>query len=109
MATPHAGACLPVDLRPQGETLSEHKSHALVKNSAFEAIRVVIPKDHEVCHEHHMEGPITMQCLEGWISFTADGDKHSLKAGQWTYLPPGVRHTITGVENSMVLLTIIFP
>ena len=66
-------------------------------------------KDHNVCHEHQLEGPITVQCLEGWIAFTADDDKHSLKAGQWTYLPPGVRHTISGVEDSLVLLTIIFP
>ena len=109
MATPHAGACLPLDLRQPGETLSVHKSHALVKTDAFEAIRIVIPKDHNVCHEHQLEGPITVQCLEGWIAFTADDDKHSLKAGQWTYLPPGVRHTISGVEDSLVLLTIIFP
>jgi quercetin dioxygenase-like cupin family protein len=108
MSIPHAGPGAPVDLRPESETLTEAKTLALIKDDAFEAIRMVVPKEHEVCHEHYMKGPITVQCLEGWVALSIDGDKHSLKTGQWTFVPAGAPHTITGVDNSLVLLTIIF-
>lgn len=108
MAIPHAAPGMPVDLRRHDESLSESQTTALVKNDAFEAIRMVIPAGHEVCDNHSVEGPITVQCLEGHIAFTADGDKHSMRAGQWLFLPGGVPHTISGVEDSLVLVTIMF-
>jgi quercetin dioxygenase-like cupin family protein len=98
----------PVDLRRPEEPLSQAQTNALVKTEAFEAIRLVIPKDHEVCHNHKVDGPITVQCLEGQIAFTADGDTRSVRAGQWLFLPGGVPHTIKGVEGSLMLLTVMF-
>lgn len=108
MAIPHAAPGVPVDLRRQGEPLSEAQTRALVKSNAFEAIRVVIPQGHEVCRDHQLDGPITVQCLQGEIAFTADHDKHSVREGQWLFLPGGVPHTIAGVKDSVVLLTMIF-
>ncbi len=108
MAISHAAAGMPTDLRPHDEPLSKAQSHALVKNDEFEAICMVVPKDFEVCHDHQVPGPITVQCLEGRIAFTSDGDTHSLRAGQWSYLPGGVPHSIKGVEDSLVLLTVMF-
>jgi quercetin dioxygenase-like cupin family protein len=108
MAIPHASPGLPVDLWPSGEVLSEAKTNALVKNEAFEAIRIAIPKGHEVCRNRQVDGPITVHCLEGQIAFTADGDTHPVRSGQWLYLPGGIPHTITGVEDSLVLLTVMF-
>lgn len=108
MAIPHASPGMPVDLRPPGEVVSEARTNALVKNEAFEAIRVAVPKGHEVCHNHQVEGPITVQCLEGEIAFTADGDTRAVRAGQWLFLPGGVPHTIKGVEDSLMLLTVMF-
>jgi quercetin dioxygenase-like cupin family protein len=109
MAIPHASPGLPVDLRPSGETLSEARTNALVKNEAFEAIRLVIPAGHEVCRNHQVNGPITVQCLEGRIAFATDGESHAVRAGQWLFLPGGVPHTITGVDDAVVLLTVMFP
>jgi quercetin dioxygenase-like cupin family protein len=108
MAIPHAAPGMPVDLRPQEEVLSEAKTAALVKTDAFEAIRVAIPKGHEVCRNHRVEGPITVQCLRGQIAFTADGDTRTVREGQWLFLPGGVPHTIAGLEDSLMLLTVIF-
>jgi quercetin dioxygenase-like cupin family protein len=108
MAIPHASPGIPVDLRPKGELLAEAKSNALVKAEAFEAIRVVVPKGHEVCRDHYVDGPITVQCLEGQIAFTAEGATRLVGAGQWLYLPGGIQHTIKGVEDSLMLLTVIF-
>lgn len=108
MAIPHAGPCVPVDLKGPVEQGAGIQSSALVKNEDFEALRVAIPKGHEVCRHRQMEGPITVQCLDGQIAFNADGNTHTIRAGQWTYLPGGVPHSITGIEDSLILLTVIF-
>jgi quercetin dioxygenase-like cupin family protein len=108
MAIPHAAPGMPVDLRHPGEVLSQATTHALVKNDAFEAIRLAVPKGHKVCHNHQVEGTITVHCLEGRIAFIAEGDTHALRAGQWLFLPGGVPHSVTGVEDSLVLLTVMF-
>lgn len=108
MAIPHAAPAVPLDLQPQGEVLSEATTNALVKSDAFEAIRLVIPEGHEVCHDHRVDGPITLLCLKGQIAFTSDGQTRALPEGHWLFLPGGVPHTIAGVENSLVLLTILF-
>lgn len=108
MAIPHAGPGAPVDLWPENETLSQAETHALVKDDAFEAIRMSVPKEYEVCHDHQVKGPITVQCLEGRVALTIDGEKHLLTAGKWTFVPAGAPHTIKGIEDSLVLLTVIF-
>lgn len=108
MAIPHAAAGMPVDLLPEGETLSKATTNALVKDESFEAIRMVVPTAHEVCHNHQVDGPITVHCLAGRIAFTTDDGTRSLRAGQWLFLPGGVPHSITGEEDSLVLLTVMF-
>ena len=108
MAIPHAAPGIPVDLRRPAEPLSEAQTNALVKTEAFEAIRMVIPKGHEVCRNHKVDGTITVQCLEGQIAFTADGDTRAVRAGEWIFLPGGVPHTIKGMDDSLMLLTVMF-
>jgi quercetin dioxygenase-like cupin family protein len=107
MAIPHASPGMPVDLRPAEESLSEAKSAALVKEARFEAIRMVIPKGHEISR-HQVEGAITIYCLDGRIAFTACGKLHDLKAGHWLYLLGNEPHALRGVEDSLVLLTMMF-
>jgi len=80
-----------------------------VKNDTFEAIRLVLPKGHEVCHNHQVEGAITVHCLEGRAALTVGGATHDLPAGHWLYLLGNDSHTLRGVEDSLVLLTIMFP
>ncbi len=108
MAIPHAAPGIPVDLQPPDEPLAKATTNALVKNDQFEAIRLVIPKGHEVCRNHQVKGPITVQCLKGHVAFAVEGETHSLRAGHWLFLPGEVSHTMSGVEDSLVLLTILF-
>lgn len=108
MAIPHAAPGVPVDLQPQGEVLAETKTSALVKTDEFQAIRAVIPQGNELCRNHQVEGPLTIHCLKGHIAFTADGETRSVREGHWLFLPGGVPHTIAGVEESLILLTIMF-
>ncbi len=108
MAIPHAHPGMPVDLQPLGEALAETETTALVKNDAFEAIRLVLRKGKEVCHEHEVGGVITVYCLEGRVALSADGATHELPAGHWTYLLRQTPHALRAIEDSSVLLTVMF-
>ena len=108
MAIPHAYPGMPVDLRPAEESLSEVRTTALVKNNSFEAIRLILPRGHEVCHDHQVAGPITVHCLEGRATLTVEGQTHDLPAGHWLYLMGDTPHTLRGAEDSLVLLTVMF-
>lgn len=107
MAIPHASPRMPVDLRPLGEALAKTETTALVKNNDFEAIRLVLSKGRQVCHEHEVGGMITVYCIEGRVVLTAGGADHELQAGHWTYLMPHDPHTLRALEDSSVLLTIM--
>jgi quercetin dioxygenase-like cupin family protein len=108
MAIPHADSGMPVDLRPLGEALAKTETTALVKHDAFEAIRLVLRKGQEVCHDHEVEGMITVYCIEGRVALTASGATHDLPAGHWVYLRRHDPHTLRAMEDSLVLLTIMF-
>lgn len=107
MAIPHAYPGMPVDLRPLGETLASTETTALVKNDAFEAIRLVLRKGKEVCHEHEVGSMITVYCIEGRVALTAGGATHELPAGHWAYLMRHDPHTLRALEDSSVLLTVM--
>lgn len=104
----HAYPGTPIDLQPAGESLCEAKTVALVKEATFEAIRMVVRKGHEI-PEHQVEGAITIYCLSGQIAFTARSQTHELNAGQWLFLLGNEPHAILGIEDSSLLLTILFP
>ena len=98
-----------VDYHATGAGPTEARTTALVKNNSFEAIRLMLPKGHEVCHDHQVEGPITVHCLKGRAALTVGGTTHDLRAGHWLYLLGQDPHTLRGIEDSLVLLTIMFP
>ncbi len=108
MAIPHASPGMPVDLRPLGADLANAETTALVKSDAFEAIRLVLRKGKEVCHEHEVEGTVTFYCIEGRVTLTAGGTSHELPAGHWAYLVRHDPHTLHAIEDSSVLLTVMF-
>ncbi|MDZ4857814.1 MAG: cupin domain-containing protein [Candidatus Hydrogenedentes bacterium] len=58
-------------------------------------------------HTHQVPGEIIVQCLEGRISFTAGETTQELNAGEMLYLTGNVPHSIKGIENASVLLTML--
>ena len=93
-----------VDYHATGAGPTEARTTALVKNNSFEAIRLMLPKGHEVCHDHQVEGPITVHCLKGRAALTVGGTTHDLRAGHWLYLLGQDPHTLRGIEDSLVAL-----
>ena len=108
MAIPHAQPGEVVDARPLGPALASAQTKALVRAEQVEVIRLVVPAGKEI-EEHKAKGEIVVQCLEGKVAFTAFGKTQTLETGKLLYLPTGEPHTVKGVEDASLLLTILLP
>ena len=105
MATPHAAPGEIVDVRPLANRLDSIVTRTLIKSEHLEVIRLVVPAGKEI-PPHKVAGPITVQCLEGRIEFEAGGKRQAMSAGDLLFLTGGEMHSLVGVEDSSVLVTI---
>jgi quercetin dioxygenase-like cupin family protein len=108
MAIPHAQPGAVVDVRPLGSALASSQTKTLVRAEQVEVIRLVVPAG-KVIEEHRAKGEIVVQCLEGRVAFTAFGKTQDLDAGKLLYLPKGEPHTVKGIEDASLLLTVLLP
>ena len=108
MAIPHAKPGEVVDVRPLGSALASAQTKPLFRAEQVEAVRLVVPAGKEF-KEHKAKGEIVVQCLEGRVAFTAFGKAQNLEAGKLLYLPTGEPHSVKGVEDASLLLTILLP
>ena len=106
MALPHADSGQVIDVRPYGPKLLEAKTTTLFKAAQIEVVRLVMPAGKEL-PEHRAPGEITVHCLEGRISFTAQGTTVELEAGQMLYLAAAEPHSVKCVEDASFLLTLV--
>lgn len=105
MAIPHAVSGDPVDVGPLGPRLAGEKTVALFKAADLEVIRLVLQAGKSL-PPHKVAGEITVQCIEGVIDVTVEGQSQLLRAGQLIYLSGNVSHAVTAVEDASALLTI---
>jgi quercetin dioxygenase-like cupin family protein len=108
MAILHAKAGEVVDVRPLGSALAATETRTLVKTKEIEVIRLIVPARKEI-PAHKAKGEIVVQCLEGKVGFTAFGKTHDLEAGQLLYLPTGELHSVKGIDDASLLLTVLLP
>ena len=108
MAISHAKPGEIVDVRPLGSALPSAQTKTLVRAVQVEVIRLVVPAGKDI-QEHKAKGEIVVQCLEGRVTFTAFGKTENLETGKLLYLPTGEPHSVKGIENSSLLLTILLP
>lgn len=106
MAIAHAAPAQVIDIQPLGAKLANSRTTTLVKTATLQVIRMVV-RAGEHHSKHHVPGEITVQCLEGRISFGVEDASHELKAGQMLYLAGGQPHDVKGIEDSSILLTIL--
>jgi quercetin dioxygenase-like cupin family protein len=106
MATHHAAPGEIVDLASWADDLPSEKTKVIIKTNEMELARLVIPKGKEYPN-HKVSGPIVVQCVQGRIELTAMGITQELHAGQLLYLLAGGAHSLKGVEDSVILLTIL--
>jgi quercetin dioxygenase-like cupin family protein len=107
MALKHAEPGEVVDLRPLGDGLAAAKTRAIVRTGSFEAVRLVVPAGGEI-PSHKVGGRITLHCIEGHAQLGLAGGVVDLRAGDWLYLEGGEPHSLKGIEDASLLLTILF-
>jgi len=108
MAIPHAQPGEVIDVRPYAKELAAARTTVLAKTEGLEIIRLVIPRGKEI-PTHATHGEITVQCLEGRVAFTSEGLRRELGAGELLYLQGEQSHSVAGIDDASLLLTITFP
>lgn len=91
---------------PLGPALGESATSTLVKTASFELIRMVLPAGKEI-PPHKTRGEITVQCLEGRVSFSCHGTTRDLRPGDLLYLAADEVHALKAVETSSLLLSLV--
>jgi nucleotide-binding universal stress UspA family protein/quercetin dioxygenase-like cupin family protein len=97
-----------VDVRPLGSALASAKTRTLIEANGVQVLRLIVPAGRAI-PEHKAKGAIIVHCLEGCVLFTALGKTENLKGGKLLYLPKGEPHTIQGVDDASLLVTILVP
>ena len=108
MAIPHAKPGEIVDARPLGLALASSQTTTLVRAEQVEIIRLVVPAGRAI-PEHKAKGEIVVQCLEGRVAYTVFGKTLTLEPGKLLYMPMGEPHSVKGIEDATLLLTIFRP
>lgn len=107
MAVHHAEPLEIVNLKPLGHALKDARTTAIVKSGSFEAVRLIVHAGTTIA-DHQVKGAITLHCLEGCVKLGFNDSELRLSANQWIYLEGGTVHSVTGIEDSSLLLTILF-
>ena len=108
MAISHLSSGEPISLMPFGKTVNGERSVALFKSEELEVIRLVLAAGKSF-PSHSVPGEITIQCLEGSIEVTSDGDVQTLRSNHLMFLAGGVNHELLAVTDATALLTIVLP
>ncbi len=108
MALEHAAPGEVVDLAPYGAGIGAARTTAIVKADLFEVARLVVRQGSEI-RTHEVDGPIMLQCLEGEAVIGLAGGGVKLAAGQWMHIEGREPHSVRGVTDTSLLLTILFP
>jgi quercetin dioxygenase-like cupin family protein len=106
MALHHAKAGEKVHLLSLPVATPGMKTAALVKTDAFESAQLVLGSG-QMISPHSVPGYVILHCLEGDAILDAR-DRVELKPGDWVYLDRGEQHSLTALEDSSILLTILF-
>lgn len=105
MAIPHVRPGDVVDVLPLAAGLPVARSVALFKSDDLELMRLVLPAGKSL-PPHQVAGDFVIQCVEGTIEVAAQGQQHLVQAGQLLYLPGGVAHSVTALQDASALVTV---
>src|SRR5689334_7739473 len=108
MAIPHAQPGQVLDVRPLGPALASAQTTTLIRTTSLEVIRLIVPSGKHI-PEHKAKGDIVVHCLEGEVAFTAAGRTENLRSGELLFLRAGEPHSVQGIEDSSILLTVLLP
>jgi quercetin dioxygenase-like cupin family protein len=82
-----------------------HRQETLYKHGAITVALFVLERGASM-PQHEAEGVVTVHVLDGRLRMSAEGQTHTLRAGQVLILAPGVRHDVDAEEPTRMLLTV---
>lgn len=106
MALQHHEPCQPIDIGPYGDQLDGAQTCALFKSDQLEVMRVVL-KAGKSLPSHHVNGEVTVQCLEGRLDVMVTAGARTLEMGQMLYLPAQEEHALHALEDTSALVTVV--
>jgi quercetin dioxygenase-like cupin family protein len=93
---------------PGGASAPGAKTTTLVKTDGLEVLRLEVPAGKEI-PAHRAPGPITVHCLAGRVVLVAHERSQELDAGSFMFLASEELHSLRGVEDARLLVTIVLP
>lgn len=104
MALHHVQPAEKIHLMPVADPAA--KTSAFVKTDGFEAVQLVVRAGDDIS-SHSVPGYATVHCLEGRVLLNT-AEPVELAAGDWLYLDRGQEHSVSAIEDSSLLVTILF-
>ncbi|MEO7987604.1 MAG: hypothetical protein ABI766_13820 [Gemmatimonadales bacterium] len=84
----------------------ERSGRALVRNGSLRVVMVVLAPLGEL-PEHHAEGPIAVQPLQGRVRFIAGDKVYDIGPGELLSAEGGIRHSVSSKDGATFLLTVV--
>lgn len=91
---------------PLGNAPYRSRATTIVKTPNLEMMRLVLPAGKTI-PTHKAPGKITLQCLEGRVAFTVMDETQELTAGHLIFLLASEPHSISAIEDSSLLVTLL--
>jgi quercetin dioxygenase-like cupin family protein len=85
--------------------VAKRNAMTLVKQPVFRVVLVALQSGTAV-GAHEVDGPVTIQAIEGELAIQVDGEVVVLAAGQLLILRSGLRHSMQAKADSAFLLTL---
>lgn len=106
MAISHLSSGEVTSVLPLGDTLEQTQTTAQFRERQLEVMRLVMPAGKGM-PEHAVNGPITVQCIEGEVIFSFGNTDRLMRAGDLLYLAAGIPHKLAAIRRASVLVTIV--
>jgi quercetin dioxygenase-like cupin family protein len=79
----------------------------LIETDDVKIVRLSLAQGKEI-PPHTAPGVLLVHCVAGRVAFTALGQTRELRRDQVLYLPAGERHSVKGLDDATLLLTIVY-
>jgi len=83
-------------------------ARTLVKYEDLRVVLIALQRDARLS-EHQTEGRVSVHVISGHVQVRASGRTFNLRTGGLLTLDPAIRHDVTAIDESAILLTIAWP
>jgi quercetin dioxygenase-like cupin family protein len=95
-------------LKAEAAWSSGHNARTLAKYDDLRVVLIALQRDARL-PEHQTEGRVSVHVISGHVQVRASGRTFNLRSGGLLTLDPAIRHDVTAVDESAILLTIAWP